>query len=99
MNLFPLIAQVVERDPTVLDRAMETLERWEAASLAPASRLAQWRGLIVEARRSPSGRIALLDLLRDESLDARRLKDFAPFAGILTREQRRTVFLSCSYDH
>lgn len=99
MNLFPLIAEVVERDPTVLDRAMETLERWEAAGMAPASRLAQWRGLLGEARRSPAGMTALLDLLRDDSPDARRLKDFAPFAGILTREQRRAAFVSCSYDH
>ena len=99
MNLFPLIAEVVEGDPGVLDRAMETLERWEAASMAPASRLAQWRGLLCEASRSPAGMTALLDLLRDDSPDARRLKDFAPFAGVLTREQRRTAFLSCSYDH
>jgi hypothetical protein len=99
MNLFPLIAQMIERDPKVLDRAMETLERWERAGMAPAAYLARWRGLLVEARSSPAGMTALLDVLRDESLDARRLKDFAPFAGVLTREQRRTAFLSCSYDH
>ena len=99
MNLFPLIAEVIERDPTVLDRAMETLERWERAGMAPASRLAQWRGLLGEARRSAGGMAALLALLRDDGPEALRLKDFAPFAGILTREQRRTVFLSCSYDH
>jgi hypothetical protein len=99
MNLFPLIAEVVERDPTALDRAVETLERWETAGMAPPSRLAQWRGLLVEAGRSPAGMAALLDLLRDDSHEARRLKDFAPFAGVLTREQRRTVFMSCSYDH
>lgn len=99
MNLFPLIAEVVVRDPTVLDRARETLDHWEAAGMAPASRLAQWRGLLGEARRSPAGMTALLELLRDEGPDARRLKDFAPFAGVLTREQRRRAFMSCSYDH
>ena len=55
MNLFPLIADVVERDPTALDRAMETLDRWEAAGVAPASRLARWRELLVDARRSSAG--------------------------------------------
>jgi hypothetical protein len=99
MNLFPLIAEVVEGDPEVLDRAMETLERWERAGMAPASYLAQWRGLLGEARSSPAGMTALLDVLRDDSSDARRLKDFAPFAGVLTREQRRTAFMSCRYDH
>jgi len=99
MNLFPHIAEVVERDPDLLDRAMETLERWETVGMAPPSYLAQWRGLLGEARRSPAGMTALLDVLRDDSPDARRLKDFAPFAGVLTREQRRTAFMSCSYDH
>jgi hypothetical protein len=99
MNLFPLIAEVVERDPKVLDLAMKTLERWEMAGMAPASYLAQWRGLLGEARSSPAGMIALLEVLRDDGPDARRLKDFAPFAGVLTREQRRTAFMSCSYDH
>jgi hypothetical protein len=99
MNLFPLIAEVVERDPEILDRAMETLERWEAAAMAPAVRLAAWRGLLGEARRSPAGMAALLDLLRDDGHDACRRKDFAPFAGVLTKEVRRAAFISCSYDH
>ena len=99
MNLFPLIADVVEHDPGVLDQAMETLDRWERAGMAPPSYLARWRGLFAEARTSPSGMRALLDVLWDESPEARRLKDFAPFAGVLTREQRRTAFLSCSFDH
>lgn len=99
MKLFPLIAEVVERDPGILDQAMETLEKWERAGMAPSSYLARWRGLLDEAQSSPSGMRAQLDALRDESPDARRLKDFAPFAGVLTREQRRTAFLSCSFDH
>ncbi|OQW96180.1 MAG: hypothetical protein BWK77_06005 [Verrucomicrobia bacterium A1] len=99
MNLFPIIADTIERDPAVLDRAMETLEHWEAGGMAPAPRLAQWRGLLDAARHTPTGMTALLGLLRDDSPGARRVKDFAPFAGILTREQRRTVFMSCSYDH
>ena len=99
MNLFPLIAEVVGRDPKVLDRAMETLERWERAGMAPALYLARWRILLGEARSSPAGMTALLDVLRDDSPGAHRLKDFAPFAGVLTREQRRAAFLSCSYDH
>lgn len=45
MNLFPLIAETVERSPSILDRAAETLNRWEAAGMAPASRLSQWRVL------------------------------------------------------
>jgi hypothetical protein len=40
-----------------------------------------------------------LMMLGDDSEAARRRKDFAPFAGILTREERREVILSCSFDH
>ncbi|MBU4460483.1 MAG: hypothetical protein KJ579_07950 [Verrucomicrobia bacterium] len=99
MNLFPIIADTIERDPAILDRAVETLEHWEAGGMAPAPRLAQWRDLLGAARRTATGLTTLLCVLRDDSPGARRLKDFAPFAGILTREQRRTVFMSCSYDH
>jgi hypothetical protein len=99
MNLFPLIAEAIERDPSVIERAVETLRHWEASGAVPAARIAQWNDLLGEARRSPEGMTELLRLLREDSAEARRIKDFAPFAGILSREQRRPVFLSCSYDH
>lgn len=34
-----------------------------------------------------------------ESEPARRLKDFGPFPGLLTRDERRAIILSCPYDH
>lgn len=99
MNLYPLIAEKIECDPGVIDRALATLEHWGARGLVPPMRLTQWRGLLVRAKSNQAGMRALLNLLRDESEEARRLKDFAPFAGILSREERRKAFETCVYSH
>jgi hypothetical protein len=99
MNLYPLIADKVENDPSVLDAALTTLTKWEAMGAAPPVRLAKWRRILSDAKRGRDGRKRLLAVLRDESEHNRRLLDFAPFAGVLTREERRKVFLKCAYDH
>lgn len=99
MNLYPLIAERVERDPTLLDEALSTVDRWAEADAAPAARLTAWRRILVEAKKGGEGLAALLRLLRDDSEESRRMKDFAPFAGLVPREERRKVFLKCPYDH
>ena len=99
MNLYPLIADKVEKDPSVVNTALMTLTKWESLGAAPPSRLARWRRLLVDAKRGKEGRKRLLALLRDDSEHNRRLLDFSPFAGVLTREERRKVFLKCAYDH
>lgn len=99
MNLYPLIADKVENHPSVVDAALTTLAVWEAMGECPPARLAQWRKILRAARRGKAGMKRLLALLRDDSEAGRRLLDFAPFAGVLTREERRKVFLKCAYDH
>lgn len=99
MNLYPLIADKAENDPSVVNTAWTTLQKWEEMGYAPPARLAQWRRILRDARRGKAGRKRLLAVLRDDSEDNRRLLDFAPFAGVLTREERRKVFLECTYDH
>jgi hypothetical protein len=99
MNLFPALADKIERDPALIGEARRTLRRWMSEHPPPAAGLRQWDRILAAAERDEAGRRALLDLLRDESEPARRLKDFAPLAGLLSREERRRVFLSCTYDH
>ncbi|HMP75103.1 MAG TPA: hypothetical protein PKE12_02290 [Kiritimatiellia bacterium] len=99
MNLFPLIAAKLQRDPSLLHEALNTAHRWIEDQRAPVHRVETWRDLILNAMTSKAAFEQLLNLLRDESEEARRLKDFAPFAGLLTREERREVILSCGYDH
>jgi hypothetical protein len=99
MNLFPLIADRLERRPELLREAMAVLQRWRAERLGPERRMIEWEQLLRDAERGLEGFPRLLALLRDDSEAARRLKNFAPLAGLLTREERRKVILSCSYAH
>lgn len=99
MDLYPLIAERLRQNVSVVDEALHVLDRWDAMNTGPAARRITWRRLLLEAKSSPAGRDALLAILLDTSEGARRLKDFAPFAGILSREERRKAFLPCTYDH
>ena len=99
MNIYPAIADKIEGRPELLETAMKTLRHWREEKFAPEARLKKWEALISAAQKNSGALRDLLSLLRDESQEARRLKDFGPFAGILSREERRRVILSCGYDH
>jgi hypothetical protein len=91
------VADKIECDPSLLRIPLENIERWLANGHTAPHRLEEWRGIILRAQESPEGFHALLDLLRDTDENASRLKDFAPFAGLLTREERRAALPSCAY--
>ncbi len=99
MNLYPRIADKIAREPALVGAALVTVRRWLAEGRGPESRLRDWERRLVEAQTGGAGLDRLLDLLRDESESARRLKDFGPFPGLLTRDERRGVILSCTFDH
>ena len=99
MNLYPLIADKVEKDPAIVDMALTTLAHWKAIDAAPPARLTAWTRILDAAKRGNEGRKRLLSILRSDTERNRRLLDCAPFAGVLTREERRKVFLKCTYDH
>lgn len=99
MNLYPLIADKIEKNPALVNEALSTLSKWEALGEVPTARLATWRRILRDAKAGKEGMRRLLATLRDRSASNRRLLDFGPFAGVLTREERRKVFLKCAYDH
>jgi hypothetical protein len=99
MNLYPLIAEKIERDPALVDEALRTARRWIAEGLQPLARLREWENLLLRAQAGEDGLRQLLHLLRDDSEEARRLKDFGPFPGLLSRSERRSAIVSCVYDH
>ena len=99
MDIYPLIAGRIRADASAIDEAIGNLDRWDARGVGPVGRRQAWRRLLLSAKASARGRDALLDLLLDTGEEARRLKDFAPFAGMLPREERRKAFLQCTYDH
>ena len=90
-TLHELVADKLERDPSLLRIALDNIDRWLANGHPTPHRL--------EARESPGQFAELLRLLRDPSEAAERLRDFAPFAGTLTAAERLTVIRECVYSH
>jgi hypothetical protein len=81
-----LIAERLAAQPELLERARQTLERWIGQRRPdPPAVFLEWRGIL---RRPLSD---ILDLLRSDSEDARRLRQSSPFCGILSQEERLKV--------
>jgi hypothetical protein len=102
MTLHELVADKLERaDPATRDALLriplENIDRWIANGHTAPHRLEEWRELILNACASGAAFRSLLFALRDEGEAARRLRDFAPFAGILTHEERQQAEPECAY--
>jgi len=98
-TLHDLVAAKLEVEPSLLRIPLENIDRWIANGHTAPHRLEQWRAIILRAQQSPEGFRELLSLLRDRSETAERLKDFAPFAGVLSAAERREIILQCVYSH
>ena len=101
-TLHDLVADKLERaDPAtrqaLLRIPLDNIERWLANGHTAPHRLNQWRQILLRASQSPQGFLELLGLLRDRSEVTKRLQEFAPFAGILTREERHQAAPECAY--
>ncbi len=94
-----LIADKIQADPTLLQTGLDNIDRWIANGSTQVHRLEEWRALILNARKSEEGLRHLLALLREDSESAAHLRDFAPFAGILTAQDRRPFLLACAFAH
>ena len=88
----------IGRDPPLLSIPLENIERWMVSGhLGNLDPLRRWRAIINEARESPEGLRKLLELLRDDSEEARFLKSCSPFPGVLTKTERRNF--RCAWVH
>ncbi len=94
-----LIADKIECNPALLELGLQNIDRWIASGATQVHRLEQWRTWILEAQKSPAGLDDLLSILREDSEKASHLRDFAPFSGILTAQERRPFLLECAYAH
>ena len=83
----------------ILRIPLENIDRWIANGHAAPHRLEQWRQIILRAQASAEGFQELLALLRDRSQETERLREFAPFAGVLTAAERLPVIRQCVYSH
>ena len=98
-TLHELVAEKLARDPSLLRVPLENIDRWLPNGEVSPPRLEQWRQIILRAQASPEGFQELLTLLRDQSEATERLRDFAPFAGVLTAAERLPVIRQCVYSH
>ena len=101
-KLHDLVADKLEQaDPAaraaLLLIPLDNIERWLANGHTAPHRLEQWRQILVRAQETREGFQELLTLLRDPGEGAQRLRDFAPFAGVLTAVERRQAVSECAY--
>lgn len=102
-TLHDLVADKLERADAKTREALlriplENIDRWLANGHTAPHRLEQWRQILRDAQSSPIGFENLLEVLRDPSGAAQRLRDFAPFAGVLTRKERHQAAAVCAYN-
>ncbi len=98
-TLHDLAADKLEGDPSLLRIPLGNIDRWIANGHTAPQRLEQWRQIILRAEASPEGFQELLALLRDRSDATERLREFAPFAGVLTAAERAVIIRQCAYSH
>jgi hypothetical protein len=94
-TLHELIAAKLERAyastrEALLRIPIESIDRWLASgALSTPDEFLRWRKFLEEAMLAEAAFQRVLHLLRAETEEAQRWRDFSPFAGVLTAEERR----------
>lgn len=99
LGMFRLIADKIARDPGLLQTGLDNIARWTANGADQQHRLRQWEGMIRAAQASKPGMESLLSALREDSEQAAHLREFAPFAGILSHNEIVEILRPCAFAH
>lgn len=94
-----LVADKLRRTPGLLQVARDNITRWRGQGQTAPQRLDQWERLIIEAQTGEEGLRGLMDVLLGTDEEHGRLREFNPFPGVLTREERRQARELCGYRH
>jgi len=94
-----LVADAVLREPALLAKARETCQRWRHLQAQPVVWLDRWDDLLTKAQSSAAGMAQLQHVLRSDDAQSARWREFAPLAGLLPREVRRTARNQCGFRH
>jgi hypothetical protein len=89
----------LQRVPGLLQAARDNIARWRAQGHTALHRLEQWERLLIDAQAGEPGMRQLLKVLLSAEEDHERLREFSPFPGIPTREERRRARELCGYRH
>ena len=91
-------ADKLAEHPELLSVPLDNIARWIASgrhTSVSVQRLEQWRAWILEAQQDGAAFRRLLDLLRDDSEEARHWKSWSPFAGVLEAGEVSAIYESC----
>lgn len=87
LAMHAVIAARLMRDPGLLVKPRENIERWSGRyGKTPPRWIEQWRRILTR----PYPEIAAL--ITDPSEQGARLRQSSPFAGVLTAEERRRIY-------
>jgi len=98
-SIWELLADKLARHPELLAVARANCARWLNEGHSAPQRLREWDEVLAAAGQSETGRQRLREILAGANEADARLRDFHPFAGILTREERRQARELCGYRH
>lgn len=94
------VADKLEKDPSLLHVPLENIGRWLTDGvLSTPGWFVRWRELLESAQSDAVALRRVLELLRSDTEEARRWRDFSPFAGVLSSAERRQIIRQCSYSH
>lgn len=87
LAMHAVIAEKIERDPTLLDVPRNNLKRWKARweIEAPA-----WHGEWCEIMSRPWPEVAAI--ITEPSEEGARLRQSSPFAGVLSAAERKRIY-------
>ncbi len=94
-----LVADKLQRAPELLQIARDNITRWRAQGQTAPHRLEQWERLLIDAQAGEQGLRRLMNVLLGTEEENERLREFSPFPGVLTREERRQARELCGYRH
>lgn len=98
-TFWELLAEKPARHPELLAVARGNCARWLGEGRSAPQRLRAWDELLAAAEQNETGRRRLWEVLAGANEADERLREFHPFAGILTREERRQARELCGYRH
>ena len=98
-TFWELLAEKLARQPELLAVARGNCARWLGEGHSAPQRLRAWVEVLAAAEQNEAGRRRLREVLAGANEADERLRQFHPFAGILTREERRRARELCGYRH
>jgi hypothetical protein len=94
------VADKIEGDVFLLRTPIGNIDRWMANGVLSNPRwFLRWRELLSQAGSDAAALRRVLELLRADTEEARSWRDYSPFAGVLTSEERRRIIRLCAYSH